>query len=165
MITTGTLTFFCGKMGAGKSTYAVRTAHEQNAVLLSEDEWLSALYPGQITSFDDYIRCAGLLRPLVRTHVQNILRIGTPVVMDFPANTVRQREWFKSLVAEIQAPHELVFLDASDELCLRRIAHRRTDLPEREAFDTPEVFHQVTRYFEAPGEEEGLRVLRIEVWE
>lgn len=163
MIIPGTLTFFCGKMGAGKSTCAERTASEQNAVLLSEDAWLSALYPGQITTFDDYIRFSALLRPLVGSHVRDILRTGTPVVMDFPANTPKQRAWFKSLVTQVGSPHELVFLDASDALCLQRIANRRTDLPERSAFDTPEVFHAVTRYFEAPGEDEGFSVRRIEV--
>lgn len=36
----GVLTFFCGKMGAGKSTKAIEIAEEDNAVLFSEDEWL-----------------------------------------------------------------------------------------------------------------------------
>ena len=34
----GTLTFFCGKMGSGKSTKAREIAQKNNAVLLSEDE-------------------------------------------------------------------------------------------------------------------------------
>lgn len=33
----GILTFFCGKMGAGKSTQSRKLAQEINAVLLSED--------------------------------------------------------------------------------------------------------------------------------
>ena len=52
----GVLIFFCGKMGAGKSTESKKVATERNAVLISEDEWLSELYPNQITSFDDYIK-------------------------------------------------------------------------------------------------------------
>ncbi len=52
----GTLYFFCGKMGAGKSTKSKQLAKEKNAVLLSEDEWLSSLYPNQITSFEDYLK-------------------------------------------------------------------------------------------------------------
>ena len=51
----GTLTFFTGKMGAGKTTRSKQLAAAQNAVLLSEDEWLAALYPGQISSLDDYL--------------------------------------------------------------------------------------------------------------
>jgi len=36
----GTLYFFCGKMGAGKSTKSKQLAKEKNAVLLSEDSGL-----------------------------------------------------------------------------------------------------------------------------
>ncbi len=38
-------------MGAGKSTKSKQLAIEKHVVLLSEDEWLSSLYPNQITSF------------------------------------------------------------------------------------------------------------------
>ena len=51
----GVLTFFCGKMGAGKSTKANEIALKNKAILLSEDEWLSSLYPGKILSLNDYI--------------------------------------------------------------------------------------------------------------
>jgi shikimate kinase len=40
----GMLIFFCGKMGAGKLTKSKLIAPEKNAVLLSQDDWLSALY-------------------------------------------------------------------------------------------------------------------------
>ncbi|WP_145974153.1 AAA family ATPase, partial [Thalassobacter stenotrophicus] len=43
-MTNGTLIFFCGKMGAGKSTLAKRLAEEKGAVLISEDDLLSKLY-------------------------------------------------------------------------------------------------------------------------
>ena len=47
-----TLIFFCGKMGAGKSTKAKAVSIEKNAVLLSEDDWLAAHYPNRITSYN-----------------------------------------------------------------------------------------------------------------
>ena len=158
----GTLTFFCGKMGAGKSTTSIQQALDRNAVLISEDEWLSALYPNQITSFEDYIKFSGRIKPLVKPHIQSILCAGTNVVMDFPANTVEQRKWFKAIVSEIDAPHELIYLNTSDEICLKQIAQRRNEHPERAAFDTQEVFRHVTGYFEAPSAEEGLNIKRIE---
>lgn len=83
----GTLYFFCGKMGAGKSTKSKQLAIDKHAVLLSEDEWLSSLYPNQLVSFEDYLKFSAQLKPLVKKHVQNILSVGTDVVMDFPANT------------------------------------------------------------------------------
>lgn len=73
MKNTGMLTFFCGKMGAGKSTKSKTLSVEKNAVLVSEDDWLAAHYPNQIHSFDDYLTFSGLIKPFVKAHVQNIL--------------------------------------------------------------------------------------------
>ena len=70
----GTLILFSGKMGAGKSTKAKQVSQERNAILISEDEWLSKLYPNQITSFDDYIHYSSLLKPLVKSHVLDLLK-------------------------------------------------------------------------------------------
>ncbi len=132
----GTLYFFCGKMGAGKSTKSKQMAKEKNAVLLSEDEWLASLYPNQITSFEDYLKFSAQLKPMVKKHVQNILSVGTNVVMDFPGNTQKQRKWFLDLTSEVNANHQLIFLNLSNQQCLRQIAQRRNEQPERAAFDT-----------------------------
>jgi len=47
--------FFCGKMGAGKSTKSKAIAQEVNEGLLFEDEWLAALYPTEVSTFEDYL--------------------------------------------------------------------------------------------------------------
>ena len=158
----GTLIFFCGKMGSGKSTKSIQFAQERNAVLLSEDEWLSLLYPEQISTFDDYIKFSHLLKPLIKGHVKNILSTGASVVMDFPANTVQQRSWLQSIASEVGAAHELVYLVVSDEQCLKQIAKRRIEKPERRAFDTEEVFLHVTSFFEEPSVDEGLNIREIQ---
>ncbi|MDP5252922.1 MULTISPECIES: ATP-binding protein [unclassified Vibrio] len=152
----GTLFFFCGKMGAGKSTHSKVVAAEKKAVLISEDDWLSAHYPSQINTFDDYIRYSNLIKPFVKSHVQNLLNLGVDVVMDFPANTTKQRAWFIALCREIRCEHLLWHLDLTDEQCLSQLAKRRVEEPERAAFDTVEVFHHVTQYFEAPTASEAL---------
>jgi predicted kinase len=154
----GTLIFFCGKMGSGKTTRSMGLAQERNAVILSEDEWLESLYPKQIFSLEDYIKYSSLLKPQMKNLVQSILIAGTDVVMDFPANTISQREWFKDIFSEIEAPHVLIFIDASNELCLSRIEKKRKDLPERSATDTVEMFEQVTKYFVAPSRNEGFNI-------
>lgn len=158
MNTQGTLIFFCGKMGAGKSTKAIALAKENNAILLSEDEWLQALYPEEIKVFADYKKYSARLKPLLKKHVQNLLNSGISVVMDFPANTYSQRAWFKEIFSEYQIPHQLYYLEASDDLCLEQIAQRRQSDPSRANFDTEAVFHQVNSYFQPPTEEEGFQI-------
>lgn len=160
-MTTGSLTFFCGKMGSGKSTTARALADERNAVLISEDEWLAAHYPEEIRSFDDYLKFARRIRPFVRSHVQHILASGSDVVMDFPANTAAQRAWFVRLCADLGCDHELVFIDCSDSQCLERIAKRRVEQPERAGFDTEAVFRHVTQFFEPPGDDESVNVVEV----
>ncbi|MGJ7913744.1 AAA family ATPase [Neobacillus sp. LXY-1] len=157
----GTLYFFCGKMGAGKSTKSKQLSINKQAVLLSEDEWLSSLYPNQIASFEDYLKLSAQLKPMVKKHVQNILSVGTDVVMDFPANTQKLRKWFLDIASEINASHQLIFLNLTNEQCLRQIAKRRIEEPERAAFDMETVFIQVTKYFEAPEASEGLNIIEF----
>lgn len=156
----GTLTFFCGKMGAGKTTKSKTISIEKNAILLSEDDWLAAHYPNQINSFDDYIKFSSLIKPFVKSHVLQILKAGTNVVMDFPANTKNQREWFKQICNEIKCDHELIFLDLSDQECLSQIAKRREDQPHRAQFDNEAVFNHVTQYFEAPLVSENFKIIK-----
>ena len=162
MTETGTLLFICGKMGAGKSTLSHKLVTEYRAVLISEDEWLSALYPEQISSFEDYIKHSSLLRPLIKTHVQRILLTGTDVILDFPANTIRQRAWLKNIALEVDTTHQLFFIDASDDRCLKQIAKRRAEQPERAAFDTEEMFYHVIQYFERPTEAEQLHITSVD---
>jgi predicted kinase len=151
----GVLTFFCGKMGAGKTTKSSEIAQKRNAILISEDEWLASLYPNSIVSLDDYIKCSGRLKLQMKSLVQSILNSGIDVVMDFPANTIPQREWFKSIFSEIQAPHELIYIDQPSDVCISQIEKRRTEQPERAATDTKEMFELVTQHFVAPTPDEG----------
>ena len=150
-------------MGAGKTSLSVNLAAENNAVLISEDDWLSQIYTNQISDFNDYLKCSRQIKPLVKNLVQNILCTGTNVVLDFPANTISQRDWFRSLFSEVKAPHEMIYLEASNEICLARIAKRKIEQPDRAPFDTEEVFLQVTQYFEEPKEAEKLNVRKIEI--
>ncbi|MAD14802.1 MAG: ATP-binding protein [Alteromonadaceae bacterium] len=157
----GVLTFFCGKMGAGKSTKAGKITQEGNSVLLSEDEWLASLYPNKISSLNDYIEYSNILKPQIKKLVQSILSAGTNVVMDFPANTLSQRDWFRSIFSEIEAPHNLIYIDLPNEACLKQIEKRRTEIPERAATDTVEMFNQITKYFMAPTSEEGFNITKV----
>jgi len=150
MSKTGKLTLLCGKMGAGKSTKAKSIYEAQTSVLIAEDDWLSQLYPDEINSFDDYIKYSNRIKPLIKLHVKDLLSTGANVVMDFPANTKKQREWFNSIATELDIVAELIFLKVSNETCLAQIAKRRTENPTRAKFDTPEVFAVVNAHFEEP---------------
>lgn len=158
----GSLFFLVGKMGAGKSTYASSYAAEVGAVLISEDEWLSALFPDEITTFDDFVVRHKRLLKVLGTHLVQLLKAGTHVVLDFPANTIKERKWYASVAQSADAQCEAFYLNVSDEVCLQQIAKRREEQPDRAKFDTADMFHQVTAFFQAPSENEGFVIKVID---
>lgn len=59
-------------MGAGKTTRSKVMASEENTVLISEDDWLSTLYPDEIRTLDDYLIYSSRLKTLIAPHVTDI---------------------------------------------------------------------------------------------
>src|SRR5690349_1067157 len=54
MSTPAKLIFLCGKMAAGKSTLARELAQPEHAILVVQDDFLEALYPGEITNISGF---------------------------------------------------------------------------------------------------------------
>lgn len=155
------LLFLTGKMAAGKSTLSRELARRENAVLLCEDEFLETLYPGDIVTLADYVRCSARVRSALAPHIRALLSRGVSVVLDFPANTRTQRDWFRQLLDDPNVDHELHFIDASDELCKQQLRIRSAGRAG-DAWTTEEEFDLVTAYFEPPTREEGFNVIRHE---
>lgn len=156
------LLFLCGKMAAGKSTLSRQLAADEDAVLLVEDEFLERLYPGQITDLAAYVSCSSRIREALAPHVVSLLAKGVSVVLDFPANTRRQRAWFRRLIEDAGVEHELHFLDAEDAVCLRQLKQRSEGLPAGQKWTSEAEFHAVTAFFERPSADEGFNVVRHE---
>jgi predicted kinase len=148
----------CGKIGSGKSTLAGELANNPETVLLTEDTWLTALYPGEIKVLADYVRCSGRLKALLCGHIEDLLSAGVTVVLDFPANTVEGRLWSKALYEKVGVAHELHFLDVSDETCKKRL-HARNALGEHPFQTTDEEYDLISSYFVPPTEEEGFNII------
>lgn len=83
-VTPATLHLLCGKIASGKSTLAARLGAEPGCVILSEDHWLAALYPDQLQSVADYVRCAAWLKTAMTPHLLALLQTGVSVVSIFP---------------------------------------------------------------------------------
>lgn len=145
-------------MGSGKSTTSRQIVNEKNGILFSEDEWLATLYPTEITEFKDYLHYSKRLKPLLEKLIVGMLNTGANVVMDFPANTKVQRQWFKKLLDESGASYAFYYLEVDDERCLQQISKRRIEQPDRAAFDTKEMFLELKKYFEPPQVDEGFEI-------
>jgi len=155
-----TLHLMCGKMASGKSTLAASLANKNNAILIVEDEWLSKLYPDEIKSINDYIQYSIRLKNIITSHVILLLKQGASVVLDFPANTNKQRNHLRSIFEVADVSHILHYVEASDEKCKKQLKKRNENNPEQVAFTSEEEFDSINQYFQAPSENEYFNIIR-----
>ncbi|MFS4579944.1 AAA family ATPase [Phaeobacter sp. C3_T13_0] len=152
-----TLHMLCGKIASGKSTLAKQLVRE-DGVLISEDDWLGALFADEMKNGADYMRCAGKLRSIMVPHLVALLNAGTTVVLDFPANTVEQRVWMRGIVTVAKTAHQLHVLNTSDEECLARLRLRNA-AGDHPFSVTEEQFWQFSKHFAAPTDDEGFNLV------
>ena len=149
-------------MAAGKSTLSKSLAIEWNALLICEDLWLSRLYPEEISSLDSYLLYSARLKQVMKPHLIDLLRKGNNVVLDFPANVPRQRQWFRDIVDAAGAEHVLHFVDTPDAVCKAQLQKRNSERPEGSMVMSEEEFDHITSFFVAPTHAELFNVVRYE---
>lgn len=156
-MSTPTLHFMCGKVGAGKSTLAKALCVQHQATLMCEDVWLARLFPDELVSFDDYIKYTRRIKTVVGPLAAELLQRQS-VVLDFPANTAATRAWFRSIFEAAGVPHVLHWVDTPEQRCLAQIARRNIERPEGSHEITEAMFHHISSFFEAPASAEGFNV-------
>jgi predicted kinase len=108
-----TLHFVSGRAGAGKTTLARKIAADVPAVLICEDEWMSRL-ADPIEHLHEYVAAAAKIRSVIAPLSIDLLRLGVPVVFDFGGNTVRDRNWVRSICRQANAAHVLHYITADE---------------------------------------------------
>ena len=153
-----TLYLLCGRIAAGKSTLARRLAARPATLLIGEDHWTSNLFADDLRTIEDYGRYSARLRAAMAPHIVDILQKGLSVVLDFPANTVSNRNWMRSLITQAKVAHELHLLDVPDTICKQRLRERNAG--GIHPFQVSEADYELfTRYFVAPQSGEGFNVI------
>lgn len=155
-----TLHFLCGKMAAGKSTLSKSLAAQWNAVLICEDIWLSRLYPDEISTFDDYLKYSARLKDILKPHLLDLLRQGMCVVLDFPANVPRQRQWLRDIADAAGVEHVLHFVDTPDAVCKAQLQKRNRERPDGSMVMSEEEFDRITSFFVPPADAEQFNIIR-----
>jgi len=158
--TSGVLCFFCGRAGAGKSTLARRMSAARKAILICEDQWLVRLFDGAPT-LEAYLERRGRIRNLLAEYVPPLLAAGHGVIFDFGGNTVRDRQWVRSVFESVGARHELHYLLADATLCKQRVAERNRSRPAGVYWgDVSEAtLNAVNACFQPPTSTEGFTIL------
>ena len=155
-----TLHFVYGKPGAGKTSLARELAASMPAVLFVEDEWLVSLCD-PITSLAQYAESARRVRAVIAPLATRILELGTSVVLDFAANTRRDRAWVRSIFEAAGAEHVLHVLNVPDNECRRRVNARNDAKPAGLYFGhvSEATFDAVLPHITLPTDVEGFTVV------
>jgi len=152
------LHLLCGRIAAGKSTLAKSLARRHNAVLISEDAYLSALLTDPIQNFQDYQNYSQRFQALIKPTCLDMLERGNPVVLDFPANSPSSRQWLKELIAHTNVRHLLHYLTASNQECWQQFQQRKQTHGANASPIADGAFEEINHYFEPPDVTEGFNV-------
>lgn len=153
------LYFMCGKMASGKSTLSKKLTREHNAILFSEDEILKKLYPDEIQTLNDYVKYSLRLKTVLKETIIELLIKGNSVILDFPANTKKQRAWFKEIFLEAKVEHCMYYVKRSNEVCKKQLKKRNEGKSKDEPLINEATFDAITKYFQEPDESEGFNCI------
>ena len=116
----------CGKIGAGKSTYAEKLRIKEKAVLLSCDEITLALFDGNVGEKHDEIveRCQKYLfgKSL------EIIEVGSNVVLDWGLWMKEERTEAREFYMAHNVPWEIHYVYVSDEQWQKNLEKRNADV-------------------------------------
>ena len=157
MYETGHLHLVCGLICAGKSTLCNALAVQPNTVLLGEDHWLKTLYGPEMQTVSDYVTYSKRLQNLLASHVANLLQTGATVVLDFPANTLKQRSWLMAVIEQANCQHTLHVLDVPIEDCKARLFKRNAQRTHQFTV-SEEQFDRFSVHFVSPTATEGFNI-------
>ena len=116
----------CGKLCAGRSTYAEKLCRERNAVLLSIDEFMLAIF-GQDAGekHDEY---ASAIEKLLLEKSAEIVSAGVNAVLDWGFWTREKRRYAREFYGSRGIDSELHYIDISGDVRKRRIESRNASV-------------------------------------
>lgn len=149
----------CGKVCCGKSTYAERLRVGNNAVILSVDEIMLALFG--LYAGDRHDEYAAKTKKYLLDKAVEIVESGISVILDWGFWTKDERTSVKEFYTAKKIAHEFHYLDISDETWKARLDKRNLAVSEGEvnAYIVDEnLAAKFDRIFQMPDMEE------IDVW-
>lgn len=114
----------CGLPGAGKTTLATKIARDRSAVRLTKDEWLWALG----SNLWDRSTGEKIEQQLWRL-AQDILRLGTSVVLDFGLWARVERDEMRTMARRLGVSVELHYIEVPADELWQRIEARNSAPP------------------------------------
>lgn len=145
----------CGKICVGKSTYAEKIRAENNAVLLSVDEIMLAVF-GQYAGekHDEYVK--NVKKYLFEKSLE-FLQSGADVILDWGFWTKAERDFAKDFYTGRGIPCELHYIGVDGDLWRERISQRNGEISAGKSgayFVDENLLKKFEQGFEPPNKEE-----------
>jgi predicted kinase len=119
-----TLFLTVGLPGTGKTTAARRIEIEQQALRLTKDEWVKALYGHENPTSAQNVIEGRLIQIGLRA-----LELGTNVVIDYGLWGRDERSALRQAAADLGAIVEMLYFEITPAEQRRRLAQRQTEAP------------------------------------
>lgn len=118
----------CGKICSGKSTYAKSLLLENQAVVLSVDEIMLALFGQQVGDMhDEYV---ARTEKYLFDKSADVIENGISVILDWGFWTRAERAFARKFYGSRNIKCEFHYIDIKDELWMRRIENRNRLISE-----------------------------------
>lgn len=155
-----------GPVGAGKSTYARALAAREAGVRFSIDDWMHELFAPDIVSMLDFgwiLARVHRCEQRIRATTLDILRTGTPVVLDLGLMQAVDREALRDWATAQGHRVRDHFVHAPADLRAERVRTRNATRGETFSFEvTPMMFAFMEQRFEPPLGAELEAVTRVD---
>ncbi len=149
----------CGKICSGKTVYAKRLIEEGNAVLMSSDELISALFHPNENKYHDQV-IGSIHEYLIKKSVE-IVKSGTSVILDWGFWTKQIRTDISDFYKSNGIEFEWHYIDIDGEAWYRNIEQRNNAVIRNDTTDyyvDNGLIQKLENLFEVPTKEE------IDVW-
>ncbi len=148
----GTIHLLCGKICAGKSTYAKKLHQENNGIILSCDELVLSIFDEHLGDKHEEIvdRCKEYLYKL---SIQ-MATSGYNVILDMGFWSKLERDTIKARFKNLDIPTKLHYIYVDDETQLLHIKERNSHLSKNCYYVDETILRKCNNLFEAPSFEE-----------
>jgi predicted kinase len=152
----------CGTLGAGKTTFARRLAHETRAIRFSLDEWIMQLFGTEAPEpmqFPWWVERAQRCSSQIWALCTQLLAHDRDVILDFGFPSRQHRAEYLALCRAAGAPVKLYVVNADAELRRQRVHVRNEERAETFALTvTDAMFEGSESWWEPPTSDELAQV-------
>ena len=152
----GKVILICGRIGAGKTTYAAELIRQTNAVNISQDELMLALFGPGLYERDPqkYGEYCMVVEDYVKRKAGEAAKAGAVVICENGFWSRAERDELKKFYAGMGVSCELHYIDTPQGRRIENINKRNGEIKrgKQHFFLTSEV--DINHFFEAPDDDE-----------